>query len=95
MSEKVVREQQEHKGRYVFGADEPRAEMTYSQAGESVWIIDHTLVPERFRGQGIGGRLVLAAVEDARREGHRIVPLCPFAAAQFRKHPEYADVLQD
>ncbi|MGN6584516.1 MAG: GNAT family N-acetyltransferase, partial [Rhizobiaceae bacterium] len=23
-----------------------------------------------------------------------IIPLCPFAAAQFRRHPEWADVLK-
>ncbi|MEQ6202270.1 N-acetyltransferase [Sulfitobacter sp. HNIBRBA2951] len=26
-------------------------------------------------------------------QGKRIVPLCPFAASQSRKHPEWADVL--
>ncbi|MBA3516700.1 MAG: N-acetyltransferase, partial [Rhizobiales bacterium] len=30
---------------------------------------------------------------DARGEDFKIYPLCPFAAAQFRKHPEYGDVL--
>ena len=28
-----------------------------------------------------------------RLAGKRILPLCPFAAAQFRRHPEWADVL--
>ncbi len=32
-------------------------------------------------------------VPDARASGRRILPLCPFAAAQFRKHPDWADVL--
>ncbi|TIW42998.1 MAG: N-acetyltransferase, partial [Mesorhizobium sp.] len=33
-------------------------------------------------------------VEDARAAGKKIIPLCPFANAQFRRHPEWADVLK-
>ncbi|HJO49629.1 MAG TPA: N-acetyltransferase [Sulfitobacter pontiacus] len=28
-----------------------------------------------------------------REQSKKIVPLCPFAASEFRKHPEWADVL--
>jgi len=55
---------------------------------------DHTGVPDAFRGQGAGLRLVTRAVEDARAQGKKIIPLCPFANAQFRRHPEWADVLK-
>jgi predicted GNAT family acetyltransferase len=37
---------------------------------------------------------VTRAVEDARAAGKLIIPLCPFAAAQFKRHPEWADVLK-
>lgn len=83
------------KGRYVFrspAGDE--AEMTFSKAGDHLVIIDHTEVPDAFRGQGVGVRLVTRAVEDARAAGKKIIPLCPFANAQFRRHPEWADVLK-
>jgi predicted GNAT family acetyltransferase len=83
------------KGRYVLrepgGAE---AEMTFTRIGEHRIIIDHTEVPDAFRGQGAGLRLVTRAVEDARAAGKKIIPLCPFANAQFRRHPEWADVLQ-
>jgi predicted GNAT family acetyltransferase len=36
---------------------------------------------------------VRRAVEDARREGFRIIPLCPFAKSQFERHAEWKDVL--
>jgi predicted GNAT family acetyltransferase len=82
------------KGRYVIaGPDGAEAEMTFTRVGEHQLIIDHTGVPEAFRGQGVGQRLVTRAVEDARACGRKIIPLCPFAAAQFRRHPEWADVL--
>jgi predicted GNAT family acetyltransferase len=82
------------KGRYVFKAGGAEAEMTFSKAGEHMIIIDHTEVPDAFRGQGVGLRLVTRAVEDARAAGKKIIPLCPFANAQFRRHPEWADVLK-
>lgn len=82
------------KGRYVFRADGAEAEMTFSKAGEHMIIIDHTGVPDVFRGQGIGLMLVTRAVEDARAAGKKIIPLCPFANAQFQRHKEWADVLK-
>jgi uncharacterized protein len=83
------------KGRYVLrSADGAEAEMTFTKIGENLIIIDHTEVPDAFRGQGAGARLVTRAVEDARAAGKKIIPLCPFANAQFRRHREWADVLE-
>lgn len=83
-----------HKGRYVVrGAGGAEAEMTFTRSGDTRLIIDHTGVPDAFRGQGIGAKLVARAVEDARAQAKTILPLCPFAAAQFKRHPEWADVL--
>lgn len=82
------------KGRYVLRAGEAEAEMTFSKAGEHMIIIDHTEVPDAFRGKGAGLALVTRAVEDARAAGKKIIPLCPFANAQFKRHPEWADVLK-
>ena len=90
----IEREDHGHKGRYVVrNADGVEAEMTYTRSGDSRIIVDHTGVPDAFRGQGIGARLVTRAVEDARAEAKAILPLCPFVAAQFRRHPEWEDVL--
>lgn len=89
----ITLEETDSKGRYVYAATEGTAEMTFSKAGAKLIIIDHTGVPPAFRGQGIGETLVGRAVTDARAAGKTIMPLCSFAAAQFRKHPDWADVL--
>ncbi|EFL88365.1 GNAT family N-acetyltransferase [Ahrensia sp. R2A130] len=81
-------------GRYRTVVDGHGAEMTFSKAGATMIIIDHTDVPDALRGQGVGVKLVERAVEDMRKAGKKIMPLCPFAAAQFRKHQEWHDVLQ-
>ncbi len=80
-------------GRWTVVVDGHEAEMTYSRASAALIIIDHTEVPGALRGRGVGQALVLRAVEDARREGFRIIPLCPFAKSQFERHPEWGDVL--
>lgn len=87
-------EEGETKGRFYTDAlDGHVAEMTFSKAGEGLMIIDHTQVPEALSGRGIGLELVSRGVEYARSSGRKVVPLCPYAAHQFRKHPEWHDIL--
>jgi len=90
----VEREDGPTKGRYRLVVDGVEAEMTYSRAGEGLMIIDHTEVPSALRGRKVGERLVRQAIEDARRDGVAIMPLCPFAKAQIDRHPEWQDVLR-
>lgn len=67
--------------------------MTYSWAGEGRFIIDHTEVNPEFSGRGVGQKMVEAALNYARENHLKIIPLCPFAKAQFDRHPEWHDVL--
>lgn len=91
----IALEDKGSRGRYFLrAADGAEAEMIFTKVGEHEITIDHTEVPEAFRGQGVGAKLVARAVEDARAAGTKIVPLCPFAAAQFRRNPEWTDVLK-
>lgn len=88
----VVHERSDHRGAFVVLSDGKRmAELTYTVAGSYV-ILDHTRVDDALRGTGAGGRLVQAAVDWARREHVRLLPLCPFAKSVFDKTPAYADV---
>jgi predicted GNAT family acetyltransferase len=80
-------------GRWSIVVDGFESEMTYSRASRELIIIDHTGVHEALRGRGVGQVLVTRAVEDARREGFKIIPLCPFAKVQFLRHKEWQDVL--
>jgi predicted GNAT family acetyltransferase len=89
----IRREEGESKGRYVLRLDGHEAVMTYSRLGAASIIIDHTEVPEALKGRGAGRALVERGVEDARAEGRKIVPLCPFAKAQIARHPDWQDVL--
>ena len=90
----ITREDSPKGGRYVIAIKGDEAEMTYSRAGATRIIIDHTGVPDSMRGLGIGKLLVEAAVKDGRSEGFKIIPLCPFAKATLDKHTEWQDVVQ-
>ncbi len=82
------------KGRYlVRGPGDTIAEMTYRLTGKDQIIIDHTEVPDAFRGTGTGLRLLKTLLADAEKAERKIIPLCPYAAAQFDKHPEWAGML--
>lgn len=91
----INRIETESKGSFYIGEpNTKKAEMTYSKAGENLIIIDHTEVSDELRGQGIGEKLVKAAVTFARNNNFKIMPLCPFANAIFKKTPEIRDVLK-
>jgi uncharacterized protein len=56
-------------------------------------VLDHTEVPKPLAGQGLGTKLVRAALDFAGANHLRVVPLCPFVAGYLRRHPEYQDLL--
>lgn len=53
----------------------------------------HTEVPKALEGRGIGSKLVEAALDDARAQGLKVVPACPFVKHYMDKHPETQDLL--
>ena len=92
----ITLEETETKGRYVARVEgyEDAGELTFSKAGASLIIVDHTEVPDALRGKGVGVALAERVVADARAKGVKIVPLCPFFKAQAQKHDEWSDVIR-
>ncbi len=62
------------------------AQLMYRRNGKRLVLL-HTEVPAELEGRGIGGRLVMAAIGRAAREGMTVVPLCPFARDWLERHP--------
>ena len=94
MNDNIQNKEFETNGTYFIEIEGTKAaEMTYSIAGTDRIIIDHTEVNDAFRGMGLGEKLVRRAVDDARKEGISIVPLCPFARSVFNKNEDLKDVL--
>lgn len=90
----ISREETATGGRYVIALEGgAEAEMTYSKSGDGPMVINHTGVPPAFEGRGIAAKLVNAAIADARSENFKIRPVCSYVVAQFRRHPEWSDLL--
>ena len=89
----IVHQELKSGGRYVATVEGNEAEISYSRASPRLIIVDHTGVPDALRGKGVGQALALHTIEEARRGGWKIMPLCPFFRAQVERHPEWRDVI--
>lgn len=58
----------------------------------NVRVAEHTLVPREIGGRGVAARLVEALIADARELGFTIDPQCSYVAAQFERHPAWANL---
>jgi predicted GNAT family acetyltransferase len=90
----VTRELHPTRGRYVgrVAGHAGEAELTFERPQPDLVVADHTLTPPALRGRGIATVLVEHMVADARREGFKIRPTCPFVVALFNHRPEWSDL---
>lgn len=65
---------------------------TMSFPNQTTFTIDSVVVAEEARGHGLAAKLVELAVIKAIRENKKIIPVCPYAVAQFKKKSEYKQV---
>jgi len=94
MSLPILHTEEGHRGAFFLEVDGARAAaLTYSRANASLVILDHTEVSPSLSGQGVGRRLLDAAVQWARETQTRFLVTCPFAKAQFDRDPSIRDVL--
>ena len=74
-----------------------RCEASYllvDAASGPVMHLVHTGVPPALSGQGIAARLVAAALDEARRQGWPVRPVCSYVQVYMRRHPETFDLLE-
>ncbi len=55
--------------------------------------LTHVGVPKPLEGRGIAGQLTQAALDWARAENYRVIPVCPYVQTWLRRHPEYQDLV--
>lgn len=84
-------------GRYVARIDgaDGEAEITFTIRGPALISADHTGAPDSMRGTGAAMALVEHMIADARANAFKIIPICPYVRAQYKKHPEWQDVMTE
>lgn len=78
---------------FVERGGERLGELTYVKPGPGRAILEHTNVSDVLRGEGVGRRLVDAAVAWARLSGMKLVPVCTYAKKVLEHDPSFRDVL--
>lgn len=85
----------ESNGRGAFVIEEGNeriAEMAISISGPNMTVF-HTEVADKLKGQGVATKLLSTMVQYARDKNLKVIALCPYVLAQFKRHPEqYQDV---
>jgi predicted GNAT family acetyltransferase len=87
-------EKNENQQRYEVKGNGEVAELTYERGDGSITFL-HTSVPPALEGHGIGNKLARFALDEARAQGLRVIPLCPFVASFIRSHQEYLPLLPE
>lgn len=77
--------------RFETWIDGNLSKLDYIQDGKN-FVITHVGVHPSLRGQGVAGRIVEASLAYAKENELRVVPMCSYAAAFMRRHPEYAEL---
>ena len=68
-----------------------RSKLDYILDGKN-FVITHVGVYPTLRGQGIAGKIVEAGLKYARENALRVIPMCSYAAAYIRRHPEHREL---
>ncbi|WP_101773831.1 GNAT family N-acetyltransferase [Peptostreptococcus faecalis] len=91
---KIIHKNGEKIGQFIaMDGDNRMGEVFYSWTEKDKFTISHTGVRDEFAGLGVGKKLVMAAVEYARKNNLKIKPLCPFAAKIFKENKELDDLV--
>ena len=78
--------------RFEMEVDGHQAVADYELEGKTM-TFTHTGVPKELGGRGVGTELVKGALDHARKNNLRVVPLCSFVARYIEKNPEYGDLV--
>jgi uncharacterized protein len=66
---------------------------TYTLTGNTI-TFTHTEVDPAYGGRGLAKQLVVAELDDARRRGLAVVPLCPYVRKVIAQHADtYLDLV--
>jgi uncharacterized protein len=83
------------KSRYEALADGELAGFINYHLSHNAVALTHTETESRFRGKGIGARLVQSTIDDIAARGLGVLPFCPFVRSWLDEHPEYVKLVPE
>src|SRR5262249_34133144 len=86
-------ENNERAGQFEAREGQQEPFISYRRQAESIRFL-HTQAQPGLEGQGLAARLTRTALDYARTQGLRVIPICPFVAAYIRTHTAYQDLIK-
>lgn len=83
-----IKEKLKKKGNMIYFENEGKviAYVSFSPVSMDTFSIDHTVVDESLRGQGIAALLVEAALDEIKSRNAKAIATCSYAKKYFEKH---------
>jgi predicted GNAT family acetyltransferase len=69
------------------------SKLDYIKDGKN-FVITHVGVHPELRGQGLAGKITQMALEYAKANSLRVIPMCPYAATYIHRNPQYAELMK-
>lgn len=80
------------KKRFEATVDGHLAVVEYIAAADRL-VFSHTEVAKELEGKGVAGQVARAALEYAKEQKLKVLPICPYMAGYIRRHPEWKELL--
>ena len=90
--ETTVRDVPEESRYEIRDGDRVLGLAAYQRRGDTT-VFTHTEVDPDAGQDGVGSRLVRAALDDVRSKGGSVVPQCPFVRGWIERHQDYVDLV--
>ena len=81
------------RSRFELRLDGERVGLADYTVRDGVVTVPHVETDPAHRGQGFAAELMAGLLDELRERGQTIRPLCPYAAAYVREHPEVQDLV--
>jgi predicted GNAT family acetyltransferase len=79
-------------GRYTIAVDGKTVGLADFADHDDQRVFYHTEIDPAFGGRGLATILVEEALNAARADGKRVVPVCSMVVTVLKKHPEFDDI---
>ena len=77
--------------RFETWIDGQLSKLDYMLDGDTIVMTHVGVYPEQ-RGQGVAGKLTQVALEYAKENSLRVIPMCPYIATYIHRNPQYIEL---